>query len=153
MALHTRYPGHNGHQPQPGSPLGRVVDVINQVSLAQGPLCAGNPINEVPCQLAKLYTWKRPGHGASKAACQPMKRSGCSMPDKLFLSHVCALKYLRLQVFRRCNSTACLPRAAVSMIDYWRADHNMTEYAPVAGLPPAKGQHVWCLQPGSPVLH
>lgn len=29
MALHTRFPGHNGHQPVPGSPLGRAVDVIN----------------------------------------------------------------------------------------------------------------------------
>lgn len=31
MALHTRYPGHSGHRPQSGSPLGRVVDIINQV--------------------------------------------------------------------------------------------------------------------------
>ena len=35
MALHTRYPGHNGHQPQMSSPLGRVVDIINQVPPAQ----------------------------------------------------------------------------------------------------------------------
>ncbi|BDA47547.1 hypothetical protein COCOBI_10-3950 [Coccomyxa sp. Obi] len=29
MALHTRYPGHNGHQPVPNSPLGRVKDIID----------------------------------------------------------------------------------------------------------------------------
>ena len=33
MAMHTRYPGHSGHQPQPGSPLGRVVEIIDQVPL------------------------------------------------------------------------------------------------------------------------
>ncbi len=31
MSLHTRYPGHNGHQPVPGSPLGRVIDIIDAV--------------------------------------------------------------------------------------------------------------------------
>ena len=29
MALHTRYPGHNGHKPVPGSPLGRVIDIVD----------------------------------------------------------------------------------------------------------------------------
>jgi hypothetical protein len=31
MALHTRYPGHNGHQPVPGSPLGRIIEIIEAV--------------------------------------------------------------------------------------------------------------------------
>ncbi len=35
-----------------------------------------------------------------------------------------------LQVFSRCNSTACIPSAAVPMIDYWRADNNMSAYTP-----------------------
>lgn len=31
MALHTRYPGHGGHMPVPGSPLGRAIDIIDSV--------------------------------------------------------------------------------------------------------------------------
>ena len=31
MGMHTRYPGHDGHRPQPGSPLGRVIGIINEV--------------------------------------------------------------------------------------------------------------------------
>lgn len=31
MALHTRYPGHNNHKPIPGSPLGRMIDIIDAV--------------------------------------------------------------------------------------------------------------------------
>ena len=44
MAMHTRYPGHDGHRPQPGSPLGRVVDIINEVRpeamLLRAPACS-----------------------------------------------------------------------------------------------------------------
>ena len=29
MALHTRYPGHSGHKPVPGSPLGRVIEIVD----------------------------------------------------------------------------------------------------------------------------
>ncbi len=33
MGMHTRYPGHDGHRPQPGSPLGRVIGIINEVRI------------------------------------------------------------------------------------------------------------------------
>ena len=97
MALHTRYPGHNGHQPQPGSPLGRVVDIVNQVPPAQAPLRADNPGNRMLCSLALMYICRGPGHIlhiAAKAARQPMKRSGCSTSDELLLSSVYACRYL-----------------------------------------------------------
>ena len=35
-----------------------------------------------------------------------------------------------LQVFSRCNSTECIPSAAVPMVDYWKADNNVSTYVP-----------------------
>ena len=77
MALHTRYPGHNGHQPQPGSPLGRVVDIINQVPHTWLPLRGDSTACQMICLLAELYICRGPEHIADKAACQPGLAAAC----------------------------------------------------------------------------
>ena len=47
MALHTRYPGHDGHRPLLASPLGRIIQIVDEVP---------------SCLTASVQSKSRPGH-------------------------------------------------------------------------------------------
>lgn len=55
-------------------------------------------------------------------------------------AYKCVSLRTAFQVFSRCNSLACIPAAAVPMIDYWLADKNMTAYVPATPRPDSQSK-------------
>lgn len=89
MALHTRYPGHDGHQPVPNSPLGRVKDIVDAFfATCNHTACV--PEDAMPL----LAYWRADSN--TKPYPPPKNPLGSSLPKFVSVPHSCTEEALVL---------------------------------------------------------